>query len=75
MAVSIAELQNSMASGLTPDDLSPAALNLAPTSMGPANHSAQPTAGAQVVPEPPVLILMLLGIPLLLARRRAAISK
>lgn len=74
MAVSIAELQNSLASGLTPDDLGPAILKITAPDAGFA-PAIQPTAGAQVVPEPPVLILMLLCIPLLIARRRAAAQK
>jgi hypothetical protein len=72
IAMSIEELQNDLAAGITPADAGVSPLKVTSPGYVPTYVPVAPTAGAQVVPEPTVLILMLLGIPLLLARRRRA---
>ena len=71
IALSLAELQGSLAEGMTADELaaSTLAIELTPTS---PLRAEPPVQGVQVVPEPPILILLLLGLPVLLARRRTS---
>jgi hypothetical protein len=73
MALSIAELQSELAAGVTPDDFDSLALQVAVPGARPY-HLDPPSPSTQVVPEPTVLVLMLLGIPLLMVRKRYARS-